>query len=79
MNKRKAMSISCLTLSIINFIMATIWIIVVATAMLSPNLDKANNVFLDIVETFSIFGVLIANGVVLLLAFIHFKNKKQVK
>lgn len=59
--------------------MATIWIIVVATAMLSPNLDKANNVFLDIVETFSIFGVLIANGVVLLLAFIHFKNKKQVK
>lgn len=79
MKKRKAMTISCLTLSIINFIMATIWIIVVATAMLSPNLDKANNVFLDIVETFSIFGVLIANGVVLLLAFIHFKNKKQVK
>ena len=79
MNKRKTMSISCLTLSIINFIMATIWIIVVATAMFSPNLDKTSNIAFDVIETLLIFAVLLANGIVFLFAFIHFKkNKKQI-
>ena len=79
MNKTKALSISCLTLSVINFIMATIWIVVVAIAMFSPNLDKTSNVVFDVIETLSIFAVLFANGIVFLFAFIHFKkNKKQI-
>lgn len=79
MNKRKAMSISCLTLSIINFIMAIIWIVVVAAAMFSPNLDKTSNVAFDVIQTLSIFAVLLANAIVFLFAFIHFKkNNKQI-
>lgn len=79
MKKKKVLPVTCLTLSIINFIMATIWIIVVATAMFSPNLDKTSNVAMDVIETLSIFAVLLANAIAFLFVFIHYKKNNRVQ